>query len=61
MDFQEIEWDGLYWIYQLQNVDKCREFVNTVMDLSVLYVWRISLLAKALLNSQKKDSVVRVS
>lgn len=55
MDFQEIEWDGLYWIYQLQNVDQCRDFVNTVMNLRVSYVcvWRISLLAKALLNSQK--------
>jgi hypothetical protein len=42
MDFQEIEWDGLYWIYQLQYVDQCRDFVNMVMNLRVSYVWRIS-------------------
>jgi hypothetical protein len=35
MDFQEIEWDGLYWIYRLQNVDQCRDFMNTVMNLRV--------------------------
>jgi hypothetical protein len=53
MDFQYIEWDGFYWIYQLKNVDQCRDFVNTVMSLPVSYVWRISLPAKTLLNSQK--------
>lgn len=53
VDFQEIELDGLYWVYQLQNVDQCRDFVNTVMNLRVSYVWRIYLLSKALLNSQK--------
>jgi hypothetical protein len=53
MDFQEIELDGLYWHYQLQNVDQCRDFVKMVMKHRVSYVWRISFLAKALLNSQK--------
>jgi hypothetical protein len=35
MDFKETEWDGVYWIYQLQNLDQCRDFVNTVMNLRV--------------------------
>jgi hypothetical protein len=35
MDFREIGWDVMDWIYMAQDRDKCRALVNTVMNLRV--------------------------
>jgi hypothetical protein len=35
MDLREIEWDGIDWIYLVQNRDQWRALVNTVMNLGV--------------------------
>jgi hypothetical protein len=33
MDFREIEWDGMDWIYLTQDMNQWRALVNTVMKL----------------------------
>jgi hypothetical protein len=33
MDLKEIGWDGMDWINLVQNRDKCRALLNTVMNL----------------------------
>jgi hypothetical protein len=35
MDFEEIDWDGLDWIGLVQDKNKWRALVNTVMNLRV--------------------------
>jgi hypothetical protein len=35
MDFREIEWDGMDWIDLVQDRDRWRALVNTVMNLRV--------------------------
>jgi hypothetical protein len=35
MDFREIGWDGMDWIYLAQDRDQWRALVNTVMNLRV--------------------------
>jgi hypothetical protein len=35
MDFREIEWADMDWIYLARDKDHCRAFVNTVMNLRV--------------------------
>jgi hypothetical protein len=35
MDFREIGWGGMDWIYLAQDRDQWRSFVNTVMNLWV--------------------------
>jgi hypothetical protein len=35
MDLREIGWDGMYWIDLIQDRDKRRAVVNTVMNLRV--------------------------
>jgi hypothetical protein len=35
MNFREIWWDGMDWIYLAEDKDQYRAFVNTVMDLRV--------------------------
>jgi hypothetical protein len=35
MDLREIAWNGMDWIYLVQDRDQWRAFVNTVMNLLV--------------------------
>jgi hypothetical protein len=35
MDLGDIEWDGVDWIDMAQDMDQCRAFVNTVLNLRV--------------------------
>jgi hypothetical protein len=35
MDFREIGWDGVDWIHLVQDRDRCRAVMNTVMNLGI--------------------------
>jgi hypothetical protein len=33
MDLKEVTWEDVDWIYLAQDMDKCPEFVKTVIDI----------------------------